>query len=60
MVVYEFYISDKMQECHSIGVLPERRKDSLRITQESVMKWGKMVAGDDVDINNIYFIQVEA
>ena len=57
MVAYEFYLHDEMEECHSIGILPERRKDPLRITQESVMKWGKMVAGDDVDVN--HFAQVE-
>ncbi len=59
MVAYEFYVHDEMEEFHSIGILPERRKDLLRITQESVMKWGKMVVGDDVDVNNIYFVQVE-
>jgi len=59
MVAYEFYVHDEMEELHSIGILPERRKDLLRITQESVMKWGKIAAGDDVDVNNIYFIQVE-
>jgi hypothetical protein len=48
-----------MEEFHSIGILPERREDPLRITQESVMKWGKMLACDNVDVNNIYFIQVE-
>lgn len=43
---------------HSIGVLSERRKGPLRITQESIIKWERMVAGDDVDVNNIFFIQV--
>jgi hypothetical protein len=23
------------------------------------MKWGKLIVGDCVDINNIYFIQIE-
>jgi hypothetical protein len=59
MVAYEFYVWDEMEEFHSIGILPERREDPLRITQESVMKWGKMLACDNVDVNNIYFIQVE-
>jgi hypothetical protein len=59
MVAYEFYVYDEMEEFHSIGILPERRKDLLRITQESVMKWGKMVAGDDLNVNNIYFVQIE-
>ncbi len=51
MVAYEFYVHDELEEFHSISILPERRKDPLRITQDSVMKWG--------DVNNIYFVQVE-
>jgi hypothetical protein len=59
MVAYEFYLHDDIEEFHLLGILPERRKDPLRITQESIMKWGKLVAGDSVDINNMYFIQIE-
>ena len=59
MVAYEFYLYDDMEEFHLIGILPERRKDPLRITPESIMKWGKLVAGDSVDINSMYFIQIE-
>jgi hypothetical protein len=59
MVAYEFYLHDEMEESHSIGILPERRKDPLRITQESIIKWGKVVVGDDVGVNSIYFIQIE-
>ena len=42
-----------------LGILPERRKDPLRITQESIVKWGQLVAGESVDIDNMYFIQIE-
>ena len=59
MVAYKFYIYDEMEEFQSIGILPERRKVLLRITQESIMKWGKMLVFDNVDVNNIFFIQVE-
>lgn len=59
MVAYEFYLVDDLEEFHSIGILPERRKDPLRITQESIMKWGKVVVGDSVEVSKIYFIQVE-
>ena len=48
-----------MGELDFNGILPERRKDPLRITQESIMKWGKMLACDNVDVNNIYFVQLE-
>jgi hypothetical protein len=48
-----------MEEFHLLGILPERRKDPLRITQESIAKWGQLVAGDSVDIHKMYFIQIE-
>ncbi len=60
MVAYEFYVHDNdMEEIHLLGILPERRKDPLRITQESIVKWGQLVAGDCVDIDHMYFIQIE-
>jgi len=60
MIVYEFFLhEDDMEECHLLGILPERRKDPLRITQESIVKWGQLVVGDSVDIHNMYFVQIE-
>jgi hypothetical protein len=59
MVAYEFYLVDEVEEFHSLGILPERRKDPLRITQESIMKWGKLVVGESVEVKKIYFIQIE-
>jgi hypothetical protein len=59
MVAYEFYLVDDGEEFHSLGILPERRKDPLRITQESIMKWGRLIGGDSVEVNKIYFIQIE-
>jgi hypothetical protein len=58
MVAYEFYVVDE-EEFHLLGTLPERRKDPLRMTRESITKWGKLVVGDSVDVHDIYFIQVE-
>jgi len=60
MVAYEIYLHDgNMGEFNLLGILPERRKDPLRITWESIVKWGRLVAGDSVDIRNMYFIQIE-
>ncbi len=59
MIAFEFYVYDEMEEFHSVGILPERRKNLLRKTQETVMKQGKIVAGDDLDVNNFYFVQIE-
>ena len=59
VVAYKFYVHDETQEFNLIGILPERRKELIRITQESILKWGKMVAGDDVDGNKIYFVRIQ-
>jgi hypothetical protein len=59
MVAYEFYENDGIEEFNLLGILPERRKDPLRITYESIMNWGKLIVCNFVDINNIYFIQIE-
>jgi hypothetical protein len=55
MLVYELYTFSKEKGYELIGVLPERRKNPTRITNDSVMNWGKMLLGDDVDNKNIFF-----
>jgi hypothetical protein len=59
MVVYKLYKHDQTEEPHLIGILPERRKDRERITEESVLNWGIEVTGENSDINNLYFVQTE-
>jgi hypothetical protein len=61
MVAYKFYWNDETEVSHTIGILPERRKDVMRITPESIMNWGRMVIGESagVNLNNIYFVQIE-
>ena len=59
MLAYEFYSVDKKGEAHFFATLPERRKDPKRITEKSIMKWGKMVWGGHGNSRIIYFIQVE-
>lgn len=58
MLAYEFYVSSQTKERDLVGILPERRKHSRRITQKSIMKWGRLAAGSNVDPNSIYFIPV--
>ena len=60
MIAYEFYLRKEGKD-HLIGILPERRKNSERITRESIMNWGKMVIGHDaeVDLNALHFVQIE-
>jgi len=59
MVAYEFYWRDQEGEIHFIGILPERRKNSGRITRDSILNWGWKVIGDNSDAKDIYFDQVE-
>jgi hypothetical protein len=59
MVAYELYLYDEIKGYELIGILPERRKDPKRITKESVLKWGRMLLGDNADNNNIFFKQIK-
>jgi hypothetical protein len=58
MMAYEFYYRNGTGEIHLIGILPERRKNPERITQKSIMNFGKMLMGDNAGPEDIYFIQV--
>lgn len=58
MVAYEFYWLDAEGGYQVIGVLPERRKNSSRITQESILRWGKQIFDKIIDTKDIFFIQV--
>ena len=58
MLVYELYTFDKINGYEFFGVLPERRKNPARMTEDSVMSWGKILLGDNVDNKSIYFKRV--
>ena len=58
MRAYEFYWLDEAEKVHFIGILPERRKDPTRMTEDSVMSWGKTLLGDNVDSKNMFFKRV--
>jgi hypothetical protein len=58
MVAYEFYRGDRKNGHHLIGILPERRKHQERISEESIMKWVKLVIGDNADTSDIFFVKV--
>ncbi len=58
MVSYEFYLRDKMKGDRLIGVLPERRTDPQRTRLEDIMKWPRMVFGNTLEMDDVYFIAV--
>jgi len=60
MVAYEFYWRDEKDKVHLIGILPERRKNAERISQESILNWVRQAIGNNLYVNdNIYFVQVK-
>jgi hypothetical protein len=58
MMAYEFYSRDEIKGHQLLGVLPERRKDPARITEESVLGWVEKVFGNKLSTKDIYFAQV--
>ncbi len=56
MLVYEFFSIDKAGNEDFFAFLPERRKDSRRITKRSIMKWGRLGVCDPYREKTIYFI----
>jgi hypothetical protein len=55
MVGYAFYWRDEKGNNQLIGILPERRKNLERITQESILNWGRQV----IKAKDIFSVQVE-
>ena len=58
MVAYEFYARDEERGVQLLGILPERRRDAVRVNQESIMNWAKMAFGNIVDAKKIFFVPV--
>ena len=58
MVAYEYYWRNEMRGYELLGVLPERRKDTDRVTPKSIIALGKKFWGDHVDIDNILFVRI--
>ena len=59
MVAYEIYWHDPVKGYELIGVLPERRKNPARITEGSIINWGRKFFGRSLDITRIFIIQLE-
>ena len=55
MMTYEFYLRHPTKGYQLVGVLPERRKDPARITQESVVNWGRIYFARNFEIKNVFF-----
>jgi hypothetical protein len=58
MVAYEFYWHDPFKGYELLGVLPERRKNPARITEPSVINWGRKFFGKSLNIEGIFILQL--
>jgi hypothetical protein len=61
MVAHEFYLRRKTGAEQLIGILPERRRDSERVTRQSIMNWITNILSDQSNTksNKIYFVRVK-
>jgi hypothetical protein len=55
MLVYEFYWRDATGRDLFVGTLKERRKDPERITEESILNWGRKIIGENTDVGDFHF-----
>jgi hypothetical protein len=57
--IYQIYKKEPITRYEFIGVLPERRKGPARITEESIINWGRKFFGRSLDIARVFIIQLE-
>lgn len=55
MIVYKFYLRDAVKGDIFVGSLPERRKNPERITEESIINWGRKYFGMNGRSEDIFF-----
>ena len=58
MIAYAFYCLEEIDKVHFIGLLPERRKNPERITQESISNFARTILGNEADIDSLFFIEI--
>lgn len=58
MLAYKFYLRDKRKNrFDNVGLLPERRTNPERISDESIINWGKKYFVKDAKNEDIFFIE---
>jgi hypothetical protein len=58
MVAYEYYWKDETEGVHFIGIIPERRGKSERITGESILNLGEIILGEDAGLRKLFLAQI--
>ena len=59
MKAYKFYWIDQRGVSNLIGILPERRVSPHRMTKEFILNWAKQILGEDSDVKDVYFVEVD-
>jgi len=59
VIGYELYCWRDSKGYELIGVLPERRKNPQRLTKESVLNWGQKYFAIELNLDDMYFVEVE-
>ncbi len=57
MIAYKFYLRNGRSGFELIGLLPERRIDPERTTDESIMNWGRKYFGKKARTEDIFLIE---
>jgi hypothetical protein len=58
MIAYAFYWLEEIDKVHFVGLLPERRKNPERITQESISNFARTTLGNEADVDDLFFIEI--
>jgi len=59
MIAYAFYYLEEIDKVHFIGLLPERRNNPERITQQSISNYGRTILGNEADVDDLFFLEME-
>jgi len=51
-------LNDSEGNKNLVGILPERRKNPKRITQKSILRWGRMLLYDTADSKRFFFEKI--
>jgi hypothetical protein len=58
MVAYAFYLFEDIEKIHFVVLLPEKRNNPKRITQESIFNYMRTILGREADVDNLFFIEI--
>jgi hypothetical protein len=62
ITAYEFYRRVGNGRDHFVGTLPERRRDPVRINEDSILNWARLLfsrISEDEFRRDIYFLEVK-